>query len=128
MLNQRKSDHIVESWIGEPTLLKCVIRRNVILATTYKWNVVSDSKDIRRGIIRKGGNKTSYAFTPLSEKDFGKYKCTIKTEATTVEHEILLKQIRMCLTVIDVDLNDIVIYVFVLKFMFTIGILGIQLS
>ena len=115
VLDQRKSDHIVESWIGEPTLLKCVIRRNVILATNYKWNVVSDSKDIRRGIIRRGGNRTSYAFTPLSDKDFGKYKCTIKTEATTVEHEILLNQIRMCLTVIDIDLNGTVVYIFIYR-------------
>lgn len=126
MLNLRKSDNIVESWIGEPTFIKCAIRRNVILATTYKWNVVSDSKDIRRGIIRSGGNKTSYAFIPLSEKDFGKYKCIIKTEATTVEHEILLNQIRMFFIVIYIVSNGTVVHIFILKLLFTI--LGIQTS
>ena len=92
-LDKKKSDHIVESWIGKPTVLKCAIRRNVILTTQYKWNVITELKYITRG-IKRGANKTSYTFIPLSEKDFGKYRCTIETAATTVEHEILLKQIR----------------------------------
>jgi hypothetical protein len=97
ILDKTKSDHIVESWIGKPTIIKCAIHRKVILTTKYKWNVVSEAKDITRG-IKRGGNKTSYTFIPLSEKDFGKYKCTVRTAATTVEHEILLRQIRKLLS------------------------------
>jgi hypothetical protein len=93
VLDSKKSDHIVESWIGKPTVLKCAIQRKVIRTTNYKWSVVSEAKDITRG-IKTGGNKTSYTFIPLSKKDFGKYKCTIWTAATIVEREIVLKQIR----------------------------------
>ena len=92
-LDNKRSDKIVESWIGKPTILKCAIQRKVILSTNYKWSVVSEKKDITRG-IKRGGNKTSYTFIPLSGRDFGKYECTIWTAATTVKHEIVLKQIR----------------------------------
>ncbi|XP_028401185.1 titin-like isoform X2 [Dendronephthya gigantea] len=92
MLDSKKTDNVVESWIGKPTVLKCAIFRNRILKTSYMWQVVSEKKDITRG-IKKGGSKTSYTFIPQSDKDFARYKCTISTEATIVEHEILVQQI-----------------------------------
>lgn len=93
VLDEKKTDSVVESWVGKPTVLKCAILRNRILKTSYKWQVVSEEKDITRNIT-SGGNKTFYTFIPQSDKDFGRYRCTISTAATSVKHEILVQQIR----------------------------------
>lgn len=92
MVNEQESDFIVQSWIKRKTALNCVIKRKVYLKTAYEWYFESGEKDITRGIVRKS-TKTSYSFIPTSKRDFGRYRCTIRTASSVVEHTIELQQI-----------------------------------
>lgn len=93
MFNSQESDFILQSWIGRKTELNCAIHmRKIKMEIAYEWSVVTEDKDITRGITRSH-NKTSYTFIPLSKRDFGKYRCKIITASTKVEHTIVLQQI-----------------------------------
>ena len=92
MVNRKDSDVVVQSWIGKKTELNCAIHRKVNVKTSYEWSVVSEDKDLTRGITRTP-NRTSYTFTPWTKSDFGKYMCKVTTASTVEEHTIDLQQI-----------------------------------
>lgn len=94
-LDTKKSDHEVKSLVNKTVVLTCAFERERVIATHYEWMAFGGTKDLtNKRSLSYGGNKTSYTFIPISARDFGQYECTIRTDNTKIQHEIILKQLR----------------------------------
>ncbi|XP_046845318.1 uncharacterized protein LOC124439128 isoform X2 [Xenia sp. Carnegie-2017] len=94
-LDTKKSDHEVKSLVNKTVVLTCAFERERVIATHYEWTAFGGTKDLtNKRSLSYGGKKTSYTFIPTSARDFGQYECTIRTDNTKIQHEIILKQLH----------------------------------